>query len=533
MEQILIDNAVAELWKVGMKSNFLFQSVKDKLKHNSSVEVTKPKFKAAKLVIPYSVGDGCLLSEERINFVNSKINERQNYRRMRQFKDADYIQRGLEKMGVVLNDAHKSWSYESPEKEQGDDIADTLIEGDVLKNNNGILCEMCGHIFKSRNLVFKHIRDPGSSCGNSIFVAGQKMPTAPSTEKKKEKKEKASSTRVRPRARTGRSAQHASNSSSVWMGDLPLPWTRVGGKYKRLRAFLRQYLPRDVPQPWVKVVVRKAYRKRSDTSEKSDKKEKDEYLGYAIVVFRCDEEAELILKGMDGLSISPNDVFRSDEMNDDQLSQMPSFQLKIRKVENSDSSMIPGVSTSSVKDPPLSEQLRPFTINELENRIRELKINHDIQEKQVNFKDDNNKSNQSDDDQIKTQTHIHENILGKTVAIYNSIGPRKEIKSMGRLVPDNITKPLLKILEALRWSVPNDRRHLTAERYLVLPTNVTNDRFYGNLREACTELMQWTDKSYFYSGIAVTKNFVSSPHIDDRDQSYQYALSLGDFEGGM
>lgn len=25
---------------------------------------------------------------------------------------------------------------------------------------------------------------------------------------------------------------------------------------------------------------------------------------------------------------------------------------------------------------------------------------------------------------------------------------------------------------------------------------------------------------------------MSSPHIDDRDQSFQYAISLGDFEGG-
>ena len=34
------------------------------------------------------------------------------------------------------------------------------------------------------------------------------------------------------------------------------------------------------------------------------------------------------------------------------------------------------------------------------------------------------------------------------------------------------------------------------------------------------------------NGIAVTKNFVASPHIDDKDQSYQYAISLGNFENG-
>jgi hypothetical protein len=44
--------------------------------------------------------------------------------------------------------------------------------------------------------------------------------------------------------------------------------------------------------------------------------------------------------------------------------------------------------------------------------------------------------------------------------------------------------------------------------------------------------MEWADPNYYFSGIAVTKNFVASPHIDDRDQSYQYAVSLGSFEGG-
>ncbi len=44
--------------------------------------------------------------------------------------------------------------------------------------------------------------------------------------------------------------------------------------------------------------------------------------------------------------------------------------------------------------------------------------------------------------------------------------------------------------------------------------------------------MDWADPDYYYSGIAVTKNFVASPHIDDRDRSFQYAVSLGDFEEG-
>jgi hypothetical protein len=35
-----------------------------------------------------------------------------------------------------------------------------------------------------------------------------------------------------------------------------------------------------------------------------------------------------------------------------------------------------------------------------------------------------------------------------------------------------------------------------------------------------------------FTGVAVTKNFVGSPHRDKHDINYQYALSLGDFAAG-
>lgn len=55
---------------------------------------------------------------------------------------------------------------------------------------------------------------------------------------------------------------------------------------------------------------------------------------------------------------------------------------------------------------------------------------------------------------------------------------------------------------------------------------------YGDLRAACAELMTWAAPGWYYSGVAVTKNFVASPHIDERDCTTQFAVSLGDFDGG-
>jgi hypothetical protein len=59
-------------------------------------------------------------------------------------------------------------------------------------------------------------------------------------------------------------------------------------------------------------------------------------------------------------------------------------------------------------------------------------------------------------------------------------------------------------------------------------------RVYQALFRLCLELLGWADPWYQrrFIAIAVTKNFVGSPHIDSGDISYQYAISLGSFDGG-
>ena len=55
---------------------------------------------------------------------------------------------------------------------------------------------------------------------------------------------------------------------------------------------------------------------------------------------------------------------------------------------------------------------------------------------------------------------------------------------------------------------------------------------YGALRQMCSTLMQFVEPSFHYSAVAVTQNFIGSPHIDECDRSFQFAVSLGEFEGG-
>ena len=52
------------------------------------------------------------------------------------------------------------------------------------------------------------------------------------------------------------------------------------------------------------------------------------------------------------------------------------------------------------------------------------------------------------------------------------------------------------------------------------------------LWEAVRRVVRAEDPSYEYSSVQVNRNFRGSPHRDRHDKSYQYALSLGSFEGG-
>ena len=97
----------------------------------------------------------------------------------------------------------------------------------------------------------------------------------------------------------------------------------------------------------------------------------------------------------------------------------------------------------------------------------------------------------------------------------------------GQPLPQDVAGRLLEELAVLRWP-RHQRPGLSSEKYLVLHRNSK----FRRLEELCGELMAWADPQFKYSGIAVTKNFVASPHVDEQDKSFQYAVALGDFQGG-
>jgi hypothetical protein len=475
---------------------------------------TKQRVRAAKQGIPYRQLESALhvdASDMDMTFVQQKLEQRISYKAARQWNAADRIEKGLTAMGVEIDDWKRTWCIvRRPDQTKSEDTNGSVL----LTNDVGVPCGMCGRMFGSRNLVFHHLRDPASGCGTSVFASGQAIPTPPSVIKKEAKRK----TRVRGR-RTGCTARHAEAASCLWIGDLPVIWTRQGGQYKHVRALLFRHVPTGVPTPWIKTVVRKSYRKQGF------------YRGFAIVVFRDAEEATVVLNAMEGLEVSTASVYPVDTLTspkDADLADEPSFLLKVRRVEHNDlaealhptdwqNDPTPGL------DPSLDEQLSPLDWGELEHRIIRLNDRRSEPAKPVG----------SDSCTKRLLSHNgHDEVLAHAVACYAQCGPRKEVRHQGRLIPDKIRDNLLQILITLRWPAQNERQGLSAERYLVLQTNVSNDLYYNHLRKACRELMDWADAEYYYSGIAVTKNFVASPHIDHRDQSFQYAVSLGGFTVG-
>ena len=535
-----------------------------------------------------------------MKFIHHKIEERSSVRSLRRYKECDEIMKGLTAMGVVINDGMRTWTFDSNKNIHlnnlnmnlhggaGDESSLTsslaLMDQDhpnrdnnKANGNNGFPCQYCGKHFASKNLIFRHLRDVTSSCGNIIFANGEKVPDAPSMINKKQRQEIAKNLK---RKKTGKAAMHALPEASLWVGGLPLPYTRLGGQCKRLRALLREYLPRNVPQPWIKKVVRKGYREREGihivVKKDADSREdgvkpnieiangQRRYLGFAIIVFRDAQEANDVKEALHNVLIDPRKVFPDTP----DYADLPEFTIKIKKVDKDSANVTSsgskgstgtgntgtiGIGSETVAplahtvmsgnlDPPLEDQLRPLTIPELHARCEYL--NRKIKESGTVFLphdvigEEDGLGEGEEDKDIKEPSpsrlvqQEHNAVLQYTVSLYKELGPREEVHRKGRPVPQDICNRILELLHNVRWPAASHRKGLTSERYLVLQTNVSNDRFFNDLREGCRELMQWTDPDYYYSGIAVTKNFVASPHIDDRDQSFQYAISLGDFTGG-
>jgi len=121
--------------------------------------------------------------------------------------------------------------------------------------------------------------------------------------------------------------------------------------------------------------------------------------------------------------------------------------------------------------------------------------------------------------------------------------PRDERRLRGRRLPTALYSALLMTLRTLHWPARSSRPGVDSEGYLVLVHRRTASE-YGTrhphyaLRSLCEQLLLWYQRVsgeplYQHTAIAVTKNFVGSPHIDQFDRCEQLAVAFGDYTGGQ
>ena len=555
----------------------------------------KRQVRAAKHVIPYrhvrliDDADGNLddTSKQKIQelekdedfcrFVQQTLEQRSNFKAVKRWEDVSELTERLQAtMGIVLDDNHKTWRISrvssSPQNSDDDDDEDDERKANSqhLENKTGVTCNLCDRTFGSKNLLFRHLRDVTSNCGNTILGRGESLAEPPSMVKKQQSQQQtddsqaSSAPNKRKRSKmtpaTGATIRHeAPPEACVWMGDLPLAWSKPNaGQYKHLKALLFRCSPRGVLPPHIKKVVRKGYRSSSKVTnhlgsqteqlqqekgvdgDKGIESNKDPYLGYAILEYRDAEEANLVMVHMKDMKVMTDIVYpMSDHRQQSsrianksnqiamEHSQLSDFVVKVRPTEHTKSKVgqnmkVADVSSESVAglDPPILKQLQPLPMEELRRRYIRLSCEKNNDEKKSEYV--------KAWEEAATDYDRRDLVAGAYTTQYH---PRRHVRFEGKLIPETLQTKLLGLLQTLRWPVENHRAGLSAERYLVLTTSSQSTEF-DDLRQACRALMNWADKNYYYSGIAVTKNFVASPHIDDRDLSFQYAVALGDFTTG-
>ena len=146
-------------------------------------------------------------------------------------------------------------------------------------------------------------------------------------------------------------------------------------------------------------------------------------------------------------------------------------------------------------------------------------------------------------------------VMSMLLAEYAKLGPeRKIVRSLGKPVPNEVLQKVHNELEAWsdRYDKFQERPMIKASKYMILrsPTEAEakmiqlgSRRAHSAIRKYQQNLSLWAaakqavasvDEQFAneFTGLAVTKGFIGSPHIDTTNIGPFYGLSIGDFEDG-
>jgi hypothetical protein len=120
-------------------------------------------------------------------------------------------------------------------------------------------------------------------------------------------------------------------------------------------------------------------------------------------------------------------------------------------------------------------------------------------------------------------------LVAALAAAYEESGGRPTVRHQPPPLPTRLVEAIEREFAALEWPGRSHRPEMASEAYIVLRSDGVD---YPALRALCAEAAAVASADFAYTGIAVTRNFVGSPHIDHRDTAPQLAASFGAFEGG-
>lgn len=437
-----------------------------------------------------------------------------------------------------------------------------------------VLCQTCSAAFPSRNAMFRHLKRLDILCGKpeGYSIVAAKATAALAAEKAAAA---AAARSVKPKVgkskRVERKAPLISVAAvSLWFGDIP----QAFASNKRISEVLYNNMPRGMPMPYVKRVVKKGYREGSrrptaaddETSNDKDKpsapalvtapapapspepiptppaqtpapadagdgvgnglssaapaaittavgdkfqaaqtqaqaqdlsdcRGQAPWLGYAFVLFRDAAEAVQATAAFNGLDVGGGWVIRI----------MPGIERK----GSTPRRKAAGLAASA--DPSLGHQLFPTSLrpNEQSDAI----VRH-CNAVGIAYGSEND-----------------ERELVQEIKAHYRRNPRQVMRAGGVSVSPALLDPLLTELQQTRWPAVDHRAGMECSHYLVLYLGRPNPG-YEALATVVGNLLSWADHAYPCTMVAVTKNFEGSPHIDARDVTYQYAISLGSFTSG-
>ena len=312
------------------------------------------------------------------------------------------------------------------------------------------------------------------------------------------------------RESTGAAPAEAVNTgtSELWMGDIPKKYAKTSV----LRNILYKVVPRGVQQPAVKKLVRKGYKNKGSNSSSA---QKGGYLGFAILTFSAPEDAQAFLAQCNGIVVGDD----KDYTLRLQPANAPANKRRQRAVELG-------------KDPPHIARFNGYSKEALVQRwdtIRRLKSSGSVS---GTFADQASVQEEFKFTKKKELVHLICNY-------YKELDHAPtEVAVEGHPIPASLADSLRAELDSLKWSATKHRK-ISAQHYLVLKRKHQQDVPAGqddesqadvsaqedavkNLHRLANKLMAWADPEGQWTHIAVTKNFIGAPHIDNFDISHQY-----------